>query len=1050
MFKRTHIRVLSLLLVFSMMLSVMPASAATDEQEPTAVSEAQRDSVLETESLGLDEKSVPEIVGFETARDRGHVLRLRDEEQGHLNKLIFLSEDGSRTMYLYDHPVKYVDEQGMVKDISLEIADTGNSAQPFRTASGAAVTTFSADLSGGITLSSNSTNLRLVPETGGRARPASRLNSKTIQYPYGTYTTIEYSLTYTGFKEDIVVSQYTGQTEYPFRLYTNGLALAEIDGSYYLTDTKGNIQATIGDIIVLTADDRNNTLGELRAETIVPNQEYRLTIVLDLAYLSDPDTAYPIRIDPTIDINYDDNGDDAILDLTLFSNGTSSITSGSLTVGNHETKGTARAVMSFPGLDLDSYGDITISSATVYVRDLLCESTSQYIECCIYNGAQWGSGSTGSNTNQIIGQSLDGITFNYENGYALNPRHYYGFDITEAVQGWHSDFYEQEKGIIFLSSSLEGTSTYQCRTIASFNRANYKPHLEMVYYKLSDGITSVNGKNHVTMGGTMGLVANGVEGNITWTSSNTSIATVNANGLVMGLKAGKVIITARCPDYLPKTFVLWVTLPDGAYFLRNAGNAPLYLENTLTSGVTLATKEPTYQTQPSQLWYITYDTSGMYALRSLKDTSQVLRGDYDPVTILDTEPIDFVVPIHALWTIDWDSSAYYIRLFGLDSHTLQPTAIDSGASVTADDNTETSSCKWTLETPTAVYVRNNETQELVNASSKAFRIELDSTKGFNQLGFTIEVYGGTINSATWTINNNNIATKNGAGNITGVNRGGTVITHTASMAGQTYINYIPIDVVETISITNFYDSSITSNELRYIDEAVEFLNTIYSDQFKLVFEMDGDPILLTEQVLDSVYDDDEEINPPHPETGSCDDCNTPCVHHHNNLYHIADILYRFWTRNHLVVMWSNYPPNTFCYPDKDGKHTLSEALAVNTGVEIGNNEITKLPVIQILNLNTEKDGAECFIDNLMSVLLAHEVAHSLGLGEVYDGDYGDPGKHNYEFDENGKPIPYVSECIMGVVDIGTLNALCNRGTSALCDDCREYLTTEILDDVYEQ
>ena len=37
------------------------------------------------------------------------------------------------------------------------------------------------------------------------------MGARTIQYPYGTHTTIEYSLTYTGFKEDIVVSRYTGE-----------------------------------------------------------------------------------------------------------------------------------------------------------------------------------------------------------------------------------------------------------------------------------------------------------------------------------------------------------------------------------------------------------------------------------------------------------------------------------------------------------------------------------------------------------------------------------------------------------------------------------------------------------------------------------------------------------------------------------------------------------------------------------------------------------------------------------------------------------------------
>lgn len=35
------------------------------------------------------------------------------------------------------------------------------------------------------------------------------------------------------------------------------------DGSYYLTDASGAVKAAIGDILIFTADERNNTLGTL-------------------------------------------------------------------------------------------------------------------------------------------------------------------------------------------------------------------------------------------------------------------------------------------------------------------------------------------------------------------------------------------------------------------------------------------------------------------------------------------------------------------------------------------------------------------------------------------------------------------------------------------------------------------------------------------------------------------------------------------------------------------------------------------------------------------
>ena len=37
------------------------------------------------------------------------------------------------------------------------------------------------------------------------------------------------------------------------------------------------IRATIGDIIIFTADERNNAFGSLTVEAITENQEYRMT-----------------------------------------------------------------------------------------------------------------------------------------------------------------------------------------------------------------------------------------------------------------------------------------------------------------------------------------------------------------------------------------------------------------------------------------------------------------------------------------------------------------------------------------------------------------------------------------------------------------------------------------------------------------------------------------------------------------------------------------------------------------------------------------------------
>lgn len=263
-----------------------------------------------------DAFELPDIIEPAEAEENCYVGRLKDAEND-LNTFVFAGSDGTNTMRIYSHPVKYIADDGSVRDISLDIkARLGGG---FISADHEIITTFKRKLSDGISLTYNDIAVRLVPQISAGTQPLASLSSdsKKVTYQMSDITSLVYELTYAGFKEDIVVEEYTGQTEYEFTLYTNGLTLCQEYGSYYLADADGKVEATIGDIIVFTADERNNTMGSMTYETVRANQEYILTIHLDADYLADEDTVYPIRIDPTIEINYDNNGAGAIEDVTI-------------------------------------------------------------------------------------------------------------------------------------------------------------------------------------------------------------------------------------------------------------------------------------------------------------------------------------------------------------------------------------------------------------------------------------------------------------------------------------------------------------------------------------------------------------------------------------------------------------------------------------------------------------------------------------------------------------------------------------------------------------
>lgn len=526
--RKQHLfKITAILLTLCICISLLPASAIALEAEDTApdtainLSDVFAGFVDPAELYApLDEDTVPDIIGYDDAVSRNHIQRLYTDEGNDLYKIVFLNIDGTKTMYTFDFPVKFVDKNGDIQDITLEIADSNMEQAKYETASNSAVTTFSARLSDGISLSGNGTDIKLVPMLPSAVsglsttsvdktaesdvlQVAQRIDENTVEYPYDNFTTIEYSLTYTGFKEDIVVSEYTGQTEYEFTLYTNGYGLTEIDGSYYLVDDVGKIKASIGDIIIFTADNRNNTFGQIIPTTIVEKQEYLLTIVVDESFLSDKNTVYPIRIDPTVEINYDNNGSGAIEDITISSQASSSGSSGSLYIGLRQSQGISRVLMKFPGLNLNSLGsDVEIQTATVTLRDLMCESTALSIDCHVFAGNSWSEdNATWSNVSpNSYSTLLDSLTMSYSKGATLSPVHRYSFDITRAVQGWIDGYYTKSKGIIFkVSSSVENGSTYNYRTLGSYNRSSYKPTLAITYTtgnagSLADGTYYLNNR----------------------------------------------------------------------------------------------------------------------------------------------------------------------------------------------------------------------------------------------------------------------------------------------------------------------------------------------------------------------------------------------------------------------------------------------------------------------------------------------------------------------------------------------------------------------------
>lgn len=293
----------------------------------------------------------------------------------------------------------------------------------------------------GIILTYDDIEIELIPNAVTRNKTTAVLSEdgKKITYAYGNSTELEYTLTYVGFKEDIVVEKYTGQADFDFTIKTNGLTLVAENGSYYLRDSSGKTKATLGDIIIFTADERNNAFGSMTYKTVADDQEYIITIHVDDEYLKDERTVYPIRIDPTIEIVYDGVNASAIEDVTLNSLDTSAPNSGSLLVGKRGNYGISRTLMKFPGLDLSRIGTADqIISARVELRDLMCYSTHIPVNCHMFqfawdiNTVMWSNSYPDGYSDAV----MDAKTVYYRNGdYSITGNYAkYSYYITAAVK----------------------------------------------------------------------------------------------------------------------------------------------------------------------------------------------------------------------------------------------------------------------------------------------------------------------------------------------------------------------------------------------------------------------------------------------------------------------------------------------------------------------------------------------------------------------------------------------------------------------------------------
>jgi len=470
------------------------AEAEVSIPEPEQESESK---IVRTE---LTEQNLPDVIDAETAIADGYVARLNSEEQS-LSEVVLEKDDGTRALYLFSENVKYIDENGDVADKSNNAVRKGRA---FVNEGNDVEIILPATLTAGIAVHSDELNITMKPLTDSIGRSLStavQTEEDTVLYSdvFDSSTDIEYTYTYSGVKENIILESYNGKNSFDYEVTTGGLTLYEDKGTLLLADENGEVKATLGEVIVFSADNKNNTFGKYTIKELEKNSRYKVTVSVDREYLTDPKTKYPVKIDPnlnTIDYNI------VVHDMQVFKGkdgkGTSETSAGYSGVSRvgWTDWGACRTLIKLNNFSFATYkisNSWQIESAYIELRDLMCQGGSGVpISCGQFNGNFWTEKDTRTwNGLEAENSSLSSpVSVTYGNGNSKrnlsDKEQWYNWNITGIVKKWAIDSSLKEKGLQLrtYTTFFEDSSVYAeyMKTFSSMQgNANYKPYIKINY-----------------------------------------------------------------------------------------------------------------------------------------------------------------------------------------------------------------------------------------------------------------------------------------------------------------------------------------------------------------------------------------------------------------------------------------------------------------------------------------------------------------------------------------------------------------------------------------
>ncbi len=772
-------------------------------------------SLQEKEILKADDKIISEeskilrYVDSAQFNAANHVSRLTELEG--LNSYVFANADGTRTVYFMDENVKYKDVDGNIEEKDITLV---SKADGFKIKESNIALFIPKSPTSGIEVSYANYDIKLIPQTADcKIKTTTKDNSVVYENAFGNGVSLLYTPLLSGIKEDIVLSKYVSNASFTFILETDGLMLYKDDYGHYLANTdNGKPLLCLSDIVVYDAVGKIEE-GNINVTPIESGKKYSVTVSVNNEFLSDPETVYPVVIDPSITVSDEIYGKGAIEDSTVFEGYPARNYGGyhynriGMAAGAY---GLGRTAVKFPGLiSTNEYQTITanqITNVSFYAKEATGGS-SQFINIYPLTNTTWTESTVKWNN---IGTFSTAVNF----GAAMVNNQWTAFNITELVKGWKNGTYSADAGFIMTNEDEVNNNKSFCS--AEHSTVANRPYVTMTY--IPDVViypVNIDIPEEETYTLTATTYPNGMP--ITWNTSNSTVATVSSTGVVTAHKAGYATITATTVDSdgvsYSATCNVTVYIPNGVYFIQNSlselyltaqGGKILDFTNVWQFGK-LTTNAQLAQ-QMGQRWKIYYLGNGKYSVRPLHKLNMglhVTESNTDIYSLGTTDTISGIPTIYALWTIEWYSSGYVFKQRGIDNYSLQiensSTANRANVNVGMFSNSN-STFIWNLtriySPPAGILMYSKATGEMLYSATKY--IAPEESRTLDDMNLEFAFYSGTtINQDfQWTRSNDNLSFNSTNGAIIGEEPGNVTVGAYVYYEGITYTKTYDVIVTE--------------------------------------------------------------------------------------------------------------------------------------------------------------------------------------------------------------------------------------------------------------